>query len=129
MEDPNTAPEKVTNLIVYSHCLLAGGYVQETIDTGQPFSYRLHQWRATDAGVTGRSSAVDAAKQFIPQEDLAWADHAIEEIGNWGVFMPQLYGLYRVVTNTAYNPFADLSVERQDGKVHYKYINSSPGDR
>jgi hypothetical protein len=129
MEDPRTAPDKVTNLIVYSHCLLAGGYIQETIDRGQPFSYRLHQWESTDAGVQGRSSAIDAAKKSTPEEDRVWADHAIEEIGNWAVFLPQLYGLYRVVTNSDYNPFADLSVERPNGTVHYKYIDSGPRDR
>ena len=128
MEDPRTAPDEVTSLIVYRHCLLAGGNNQETIDHGQPFSYRLHQWESTDAGVKGRSSAVDAAKKSTPQEGLLWADHAIEEIGNWEFFLPPLYNLYRVVTNTDYNPFADLSVERQGGTVRYKHIHSSAGD-
>ena len=129
IEDPRTAPDSVTSLIVYNHCLLAGGYIQETIDTGQPFSYRLHQWEATDAGVRGRSSAVDAAKKSAPKEGLVWAEHAIEEIGNWGVFLPQLYCLYRVVTNTDYNPFADLSLERQGRTARYKYIDFSSVDR
>ncbi|MCL5734130.1 MAG: hypothetical protein M1274_00830 [Actinobacteria bacterium] len=122
MEDPRTAPDGVTGLIVYAHCLVAGGYDQETIDRGQPFSYRLHQWESTDAGVKGKSSAIGGSRMSTPEEDLVWTDHGIEEIGNWGVFLPQLYALYRVVTNTKYNPFADLSVERQGAVVRYAHI-------
>jgi hypothetical protein len=122
MEDLRTAADEITSLIVYSHCLLVAGYTQQTIDHGQPMSYRLHQWEATDAGSRGKCSAIGATKKSTPEEDLVWADHAIEEIGNWGVFLPPLYSLYRVITNTEYNPFADLTVEWNDGIARYKHI-------
>ena len=37
-----------------------------------------------------------------------WAKHCAEEIGNWAAFLPQLYGLYRVVDRPEHNPYADL---------------------
>lgn len=40
---------------------------------------------------------------------------------NWGAFLPQLYGLYRVVESSAFNPYADRSVERVDGGVRYRW--------
>ena len=120
--DPQTAPEAVTRLIEYDHCYLAAGFNDATIDGGEPFSYRLHQWQGTDAGVKGRSSAVDWETKSTPEEGLVWTEHAIEEIGNWPVFLPQLYALYRVVTNSDYNPFADLTVERQGTGVRYAHI-------
>ena len=76
----------------------------------------------TMAGVIGRSSALSGTRVETPEEGLVWADHCLQEIGNWGVFLPQLYALFRVVTNPAYNPFSDLTVVRHDGAVTYKYI-------
>lgn len=122
MEDPRTLPAEITGLIVYSHCYVAGGYNEEIIDSGKPFGYRLHQWQSTDAGVIGRSSALSGTKKATPEEDLVWAEHCTQEIGNWGVFLPQLYNLFRVITNTNYNPFSDLTVETKDGTARYKYI-------
>jgi hypothetical protein len=58
-----------------------------------------------------------------PPQRRGWSGGTLPgEIGNWGEFLPTLYGLYRVVTNTGYNPFADLSVERTDGVVAYAYM-------
>ena len=53
---------------------------------------------------------------------LVWGARCGEEIGSWGVFLPQLYNLYKVVTNTDYNPYADLSVEGKGKDLKYKYI-------
>jgi hypothetical protein len=72
--------------------------------------------------VVGRSSAIDGTKTATPEEGMVWAEHCIEEIGNWGVFLPSLYNLYKVVSNTAYNPFTDLTVERRGGVVRYAHI-------
>ncbi len=122
MEELRALPDEFASLLVYEHCYLAGGYVQSTIDEGLPFGYRLHQWQSSDAGVMGRSSALDGTKKSTPEEGQVWVDHCIQEIGNWGVFLPQLYTLYRVITNTQFNPFADLSVERNANPTRYRYM-------
>jgi hypothetical protein len=122
MEPLETLPEVITGLIIYDHCYVAGGYDQATIDEGRPFGYRLHQWQSTDAGVVGKSSALSGTKYETPEAGRVWSEHCIQEIGNWGVFLPSLYKLYQVITNTTYNPFSDLSVERKDGVVRYRYI-------
>ena len=44
------------------------------------------------------------------------------EIGNWAAFLPQLYGLYRVVDRPELNPFADLTVDRDASGVHYRNL-------
>ena len=75
--------------------------------------YRIHQWEKTDYGVKGKSSAIGWSKKETPEEGIVWAKHCYQEVGNWGVFLPQLYNLYRVVENTDYNPFADLSLEQR----------------
>ena len=56
------------------------------------------------------------------QIQAAWLGHCIEEIGNWGVFLPQLYTLFKVVKNPSYNPFADLSVDGKGREARYRYI-------
>ena len=53
-------------------------------------------------------------------DGLVWAKHCAEEIGNWGVFLPQLYELYKAVPRGPRNPFADLSVERRGGSLRYR---------
>jgi hypothetical protein len=120
--DPRSLPREITDLIVYNHCYIAGGFTEDTIDYGQPMGYRLHQWQGTDAGVVGRSSALPGLKKDTPEEGLVWVEHCRQEIGNWGIFLPQLYNLYRVVTNTAYNPFSDLTVVRDDGTARYTHL-------
>jgi hypothetical protein len=96
------------------------GFGPESIEKGVPFGYRLHQWEKADYGVVGRSSALAGTKKETSEEGMVWAQHCKEEIGNWEVFLPQLYKLYRVVTNVQYNPFTDLSVEGRGKDVKYK---------
>lgn len=86
--------------------------------------YRIHQWQKTDAGVIGKSSAIGTRKKETKEEGLVWAAHCEEEIGNWGVFLPTLYNLYKVVTDTNRNPYSDLSVTCKGSKAEYKYIPS-----
>jgi hypothetical protein len=106
-----------------AHCIVAGlGLGPESLAVEQPLGYRLHQWEKSDFGVVGRSSAVGARKPESPEEGLVWARHCEQEVGNWGVFLPTLYRLYRVVENPAYNPFADLTVEGWGDSLAYKYI-------
>ncbi|HTZ06452.1 MAG TPA: hypothetical protein VMB53_11915 [Gaiellaceae bacterium] len=124
-EDPATLASEVQALVVYDHCIVAAGlgFGPESLETDTPMGYRLHQWQASDAGVVGRSSAIAGARAETPEEGRVWAAHAAEEIGNWAVFLPRLYDLYRVVENPLYNPYADLRVERRGGVLGYR---SSP---
>lgn len=124
MQDLRVLPPEITDIIAYDHCYIGGGHKEESIDTGAPMGYRVHQWQATDAGVIGRSTALPGTETDTAEEGLAWVDHCRQEIRNWGVFLPDLYRLYRVVTNPAYNPFADLTVERKGRDVHYKYMDT-----
>ena len=87
-----------------------------------PFGWRLHQWEKSDSGVVGRSSAIGRRKKETPEEGIVWAKHCVQEIGNWGVFLPQIFQLYRVVRNTDYNPFTDLSVEGRGEDLRYRHI-------
>lgn len=84
--------------------------------------YRIHQWQKTDFGVVGKSSAIGTRKKETAEEGKVWAAHCGEEIGNWGAFLPQLYSLYKVVTDPGRNPFADLSVEGKRRNARYRQI-------
>ncbi|MFH1155922.1 MAG: hypothetical protein V1793_19110 [Pseudomonadota bacterium] len=123
-EDLARVPPELKDYIIYEHCIIAGGLGlgQESLNNEIPFSYRLHQWQKTDYGIVGKSSALPGMKAETPEQAMMWARHCIEEIGNWAVFLPQLYTLYRVITNTDYNPFADLSLEGRGRDARYKYI-------
>ena len=66
-------------------------------------------------------NSIEAKKETV-EDGKVWAAHNIQEIGNWGVFLAQVYTLYKVVTDTSRNPFADLSVEGRGRNAHYRYI-------
>ncbi len=121
-EDPGDVPDEVAGLVTHAHCVIVAGlgFGPECLDEPDPMGYRVHQWSPTDSGVVGRSSAIGARKPETPEDGLVWAKHCAEEIGNWGVFLPQLYELYEVVPRGPRNPFADLSVERRDGSLRYR---------
>jgi hypothetical protein len=92
------------------------------MEKGEPWGYRIHQWQATDEGVIGKSSAIGTRRKETVEDGKVWAAHCGEEVGNWGVFLPQLYDLYRVVTNTRSNPYTNLSVEGKGRNAVYKYM-------
>ncbi len=122
-EDPATLDPEIQERIVYEHCVVAAGlgFGPESLEVSEPMGYRLHQWQKTDAGVVGRSSAIGRRVPESPEDGLVWAKHCSEEIGNWGAFLPQLYALYGAVERPDLNPFADLSVVRDDdGVVRYR---------
>ncbi|MBF7095606.1 hypothetical protein [Alkalibacter mobilis] len=123
-EDLKDVPAEVKKYIVYEHCVVVAGLGlgNECLKNPDPMGYRIHQWEKTDYGVRGKSSAIGMRKKETKEEGLIWADHCMEEVGNWGVFLPALYDLYKVVKNTDYNPYADLSVEGQGEDLRYKYI-------
>ena len=121
-EDPATLAPEIQERIVYEHCVVAAGlgFGAESLEVEEPMGYRVHQWQKTDAGVVGRSSAIGRTVPESPEDGLVWAKHCAEEIGNWGVFLPQLYALYRVVDRPDLNPLSDLTVVRTDGVLRYR---------
>ncbi len=125
-EDLATVPEYVKKYIVYEHCVVVAGlgFGEESLNVAveDVMGYRIHQWQKTDFGVEGKSSGIGVKKKETREDGLVWAKHCGEEVGNWGEFLPQLYTLYRAVTNTETNPYADLSVEGAGKSLKYKYI-------
>lgn len=123
-EDLKDVPVDVKKYVIYEHCvIMAGlGFGEESMQDPDPMGYRVHQWQKTDYGVVGKSSGIGTRKKETPEEGLIWAEHCKEEIGNWGVFLADLYNLYHVVKNTDYNPYADLSVAGSGKDLRYKYI-------
>jgi hypothetical protein len=118
------APE-IRDYIVYEHVVIVAGLGlgAECLAKPDPMGYRIHQWEKTDYGVVGKSSAIGTRRKETHEEGKVWAAHAGQEIGNWGVFLPQLYTLYKVVTDTTRNPFADLSLIGRGREARYRYIS------
>jgi hypothetical protein len=90
--------------------------------SGSGFCLPSYQWSATDYGVVGRSSGIGTRRKETKEDGVVWAKHCGQEIGNWGVFLPRLYDLYKVVTDPKRNPFTDLSVQGQGRAARYKFI-------
>ena len=116
--------EEIKSYVVYDHCVIAAGlgFGPESLNNPEPFGYRIHQWQKTDYGVVGKSNAIHGKKVDTAEEGMVWAKHCTQEIGNWGVFLPPLYSLYRVVKSTKFNPYADLSVEGRGKDLRYKHV-------
>lgn len=123
-EDVTSLPERVKECIVYDHVVVVAGlgFGPESLDVKEVLGYRIHQWQKTDFGVVGKSTAIGVKKKENEEDGKIWAAHCGEEVGNWGVFLPTLYNLYKVVDNTDYNPFADLTVVGSGAALRYKYI-------
>ena len=119
----DVAPE-IRDYIIYEHVFIAAGLGlgEECLVNPDPMGYRIHQWEKTDYGVVGKSSAIGTRKKETVEDGKVWAAHCIQEIGNWGVFLPDLHRLYEVVTDTSRNPFADLSLDGRGREAHYRYI-------
>ena len=117
------SPE-IAQCIRYEHVMVVAGLGmgEECLAKPEPMGYRIHQWQKTDAGVVGRSSAIGTRRKETVEDGKVWAAHAAQEIGNWGSFLPQLYSLYKVVTDTARNPYTDLSVEGVGRSARYRHI-------
>lgn len=117
-------PEEVRDYIIYEHVVIVAGLGlgEESMVNPDPMGYRIHQWERRDFGIAGKSSAIGTRKKETPEEGVTWSEHCAEEIGNWEVFLPQLYTLYKVVKDPRRNPFADLSVEGKGRQARYKYL-------
>jgi hypothetical protein len=114
----------IRDVLIYEHVVVVAGLGlgPECLAKPDPMGYRIHQWQKTDYGVVGKSSAIGTRKKETVEDGKVWAAHCAEEVGNWGVFLPQLYTLYQVVTDTSRNPYADLSVEGVGRAARYRYI-------
>ena len=119
----DVAPE-IRDYLVYEHVVIVAGLGlgEECLKKPDPMGYRIHQWQKTDEGVVGKSSAIGTRRKETVEDGKVWAAHAAQEIGNWDVFLAQVYKLYKVVKDPARNPFADLSIEGRGRNAHYKYI-------
>jgi hypothetical protein len=104
--------------------IVAGlGLEESCLKNPDPMGYRIHQWQKSDSGVVGLSTAYGTRKKETEADGKVWAAHNSQEIANWGVFLPTLYNLYRVVTDTRRNPFTDLSVEGRGRNARYRHIS------
>lgn len=114
----------IRDVICYEHVIVVAGLGlgEECLAHPDPMGYRVHQWQKSDFGVVGKSSGVGTRKPETPADGRVWAAHCAEEIGNWAVFLPQLHSLYKVVTDPARNPYADLSVEGLGREARYRFI-------
>lgn len=123
-EDLNDVPDNIKEVIVYEHCVIVAGLGlgRQCLENPDPMGYRIHQWQKTDSGVKGKSSGIGTRIKETPEQGMVWSAHCIAEISNWSVFLPDLYRLYKVVKNTKFNPFADLSVEGKGKNLRYKHI-------
>ena len=117
-------PESIRELIEYRHVIVVAGlgFDEAAMQRAEPMGYRLHQWQAGDEGVVGRSSGIGTRRPETAADGRVWAAHAGQEIANWERFLPQLYTLYRVVTDTRRNPYADFSVEGRGRAALYRHI-------
>jgi len=117
-------PDWVKEYVIYEHCVIVAGLGlgEQCLVNPEPMGYRIHQWEKTDYGVVGKSSAIGTKKKETQEDGLVWAAHCEEEVGNWANFLPQMYSLFKVVENTDYNPYADLSVEGKGSTLKYKFI-------
>jgi hypothetical protein len=123
-QDIATLPDHLHTYITHEHVAAVSciGMGADALKKPQLWGYRIHQWSKSDSGVIGSSTAIGVLKKENHEDKLIWAAHCEKEIANWGVFLPTLYTLYRVVKNTAYNPFTDLSIEQKENGFRYKYI-------
>lgn len=112
------------DLIQHEHVLVACGMglSVEEWQRNDPLGLRIHQWSKADHGIVGRSSAVPRRRKETLEDGQVWAAHAVQEVGNWEVFLPDLHRLYRRVENPACNPFSDLSVTGAGRAARYTHL-------
>lgn len=126
-DDVADLPEKVKDVIVYDHVVVAVGiclFEKDYNPEGAPIAYRLHQWSASDDGVIGMSSAIPVTDDPLEKDrGLVWAKHAGEEVGYWADFLPELYRLFSVVQSPLANPFNSFKVEGSGETL--KYVNAA----
>ncbi len=117
-------PPEVRDVIVHEHVMVVAGLglSEEEMRRGDPMGYRVHQSSAAAGGVNGRSSGVGRRKPEDAVAGKVWAAHAAQEVANWEVFLPTLYQLYRVVTDTRRNLITDWSVAGRGREARYRHL-------
>lgn len=123
-EPLDTVAPHIRDVICHRHVIVVAGIglSLDEMQQGEPWGYRIHQWTASDRGVTGKSSAIGTRRPETADEGKVWAAHAMQEVGNWEVFLPRLYDLYKVVKDPRRNPFTDLSVEGTGRAARYLHM-------
>jgi hypothetical protein len=100
-------PEYVRNYIKYDHAIIVSGISMtgENVKPDDPsLGWRLHQWQKTDDGVIGMSTGITPEGADTESGEV-WAKHAIEEVSNWEVFLPDLFRLYKVIAREDISPY------------------------
>ncbi|MDL2295076.1 hypothetical protein LJC60_10775 [Ruminococcaceae bacterium OttesenSCG-928-D13] len=117
-------PEDLRACIKYDHAYIAAGISMtgENVKPDDPSQgYRLHQWQKSDNGVVGMSTGMTVEGNDT-ESGLIWAEHAVEEVGNWEVFLPDLHRLYKVITRKDINPYYSLRLEGLGAQARYADI-------
>jgi hypothetical protein len=116
--------ENIRDVICHEHAIIVAGlgFDDAAMAAGDPMGYRIHQWTRSDAGVTGMSSAIGTRRKETVEDGKIWAAHCSEEIGNWEVFLPDLWRLYRVVPIGDRNPFTDLSLDGKGRAARWRHL-------
>lgn len=114
-------PGRVRQYLKYDHAIIVAGIslTGENVHPDDPaLGYRLHQWQNTDDGVKGMSSAIEMRPNDAGDGEV-WAAHALEEIGNWEVFLPTLWKLYQVITREDICPRYSLKLKGTGEEARY----------
>ena len=120
----DVAPE-IRDVLQLEHAIVVAGlgFDDEALAAGDPMGYRIHQWERSDAGVKGMSSGIGTRKKETVEDGKIWAEHCAQEVGNWEVFLPGLYKLWKVVEPGQRNPFTDLSLDGTGRDATFRYMN------
>ncbi len=124
MEPLAAVADEIRAIIKYDHVVVVGAIsiFGDNVKRDDPvLGYRVHQWQKTDEGLAGMSSAIGVQKNDA-DDGLIWAAHACEEVGNWEVFLPDLFRLYRVITNREICPFYSFHVVGKGINARYTEI-------
>lgn len=122
--------ENCRHLIQHDHCVLVSCITlgdAEVPNDCPAESYRIHQWRSTDDGVTGMSSAISfrgESKEEELQKGLLWEKHAAEEIETWGDFLHDLYRLWQPVKDPQFNRYHSLKIEKNGEGFRYAALQN-----
>ena len=130
LDDVAKVPEHVRRVLKYDHAIVAVGFDlegrEETYapETTRKEAYRVHQWQAAEGGVVGMSSAIPLHELGDQYEDSGpiWAAHAAEETGNWEIFLPTLYQLYRVIQDPQICPYYSFELEGRGADARYRFL-------
>lgn len=126
-EDVAAHEDLLRELILYDHVLVAAALSlteEDFREDAAPVGFRIHQWEATEGGVRGISTAIPTEAEPTERLRDVWAQHCAEEIGNFAVFLPKLYSLWRVVKDPEMNPYFCFRVIK-DGKG-IRYAKNQP---